>query len=142
MRVSNHDLRRLERFTGRERPREIIGVQANDDARRAELLDLRRHLEAAAVDEREAVDVAREFVRVRTREREERRLLVRARAARAARELHAAHEADAFERALGGMAAVQAQAVEVVIRKIEAEARGVLEAQRFAPRIHIAHGAR
>ena len=141
-RVDADDFRRLERLSRRELPGEIRRVQPRDDTRRAELLHLRLHREAAAVNQAERIDLPGQLSRLGAREREERRLLVRARAARARRLLDTAQEAAALEAAFRRMAAVEAQPVERMVGEVDAEARRLLEAQRRLPRVLDPHGAR
>ena len=141
-RVDADDLRRLERLARQELPGKVRRVQPRDDARRAELLDLRPQREAAAIYEAERIDLPGQLPRLGPREREERRLLVRARAARARCLLDAAQEAAALEAALRRMAAVEAQPVERMVGEIDAEARGLLEPQRLLASIFEPHGAR
>ena len=71
-RVDADDFRRLERLSRRELPGEIRWVQPRDDARRAELLHLRLHREAAAVNQAERINLPGQLSRLGAREREER----------------------------------------------------------------------
>ena len=123
--VSEQRLRRLERFARLQMPAELEGVDAADDARRAKLLDLRLERELSAPDEAEAVDLTALLTRVLAQECEERRCLMRARAAAARALLNAVHEWHALCRALGGMAAPEVHAVEIVVRQVEREARRI-----------------
>ena len=141
-RIDADDLRRLEHFAWLELPGKIRRVQSRDDARRTELLNLCPQRETAAVNQAERIDLSGQFSRLGACEREERRLLVRARAARARCLLDAAQEATALEAAFRRMAAVEAQPVERMVGEIDAKARGLLELQRLLASIFEPHGTR
>ena len=141
-RIDADDLWRLKHFAWLELPGKIRRVQSRDDARRAELLNLRLHREAAAVNQAERIDLPGQLSRLGAREREERRLLVRASAARACRLLDTAQETAALEAAFRRMATVETQPVERMVGEVDAEARRLLEAQRRLPRVLDPHGAR
>ena len=130
VRVDQDGLRRGEALARLEVPGEAVGVDAGDQARRVEAVDLHVDREVAAVHEVEAVHLAVFLRSAVLPERDERVVVVRGGAALAHDGLDAVAERALGDRALLRPFAVQVHHVVIVGRQLEAGAVHALEVHR------------